>query len=141
MTSTKTYEGRLARKNSAWARPGHFDKGIPQGILARERSVETLCTLAESNGGWEKWPAILRDMGYSSLMSPGFPGFQCAEEYLSQGDMTLLSYPFFVGWMRAKGFVLESGQGSEWVKFQEYILAYTAEEGSEAPEGWRVITV
>ena len=52
------------------------------------------------------------------------PGFQCAEEYLSQGDMTLLSYPFFVGWMRAKGFVLESGQGSEWVKFQEYILAY-----------------
>lgn len=67
MTSSKTFEGRLARKNSGWARPGHFDKGIPVGFLSRERSVEMLRTVAESNGGWQKWPAILRDMGYSSL--------------------------------------------------------------------------
>jgi len=67
MVSTKTYAGRLARKNSGWARPGHHDKGIPQGTLHRERSVETLCTLAEGNGGWEKWPTLLGAMGYSSL--------------------------------------------------------------------------
>jgi len=65
--STKTFEGRLARKNSNWARSGHFDKGIPVGSLSRERSVETLLTVAAGNGGWEKWPAILEKMGYKVL--------------------------------------------------------------------------
>lgn len=68
MIVSKTFEGRRACKTSGWARPGHFDKGIPQGSTPRERSVETLLTAAESNGGWEKWPTLLRAMGYGPLL-------------------------------------------------------------------------
>jgi len=67
MIVSKTFEGRLACKTSGWARPNHFDKGIPVGSLSRERIVETLLTVAEGNGGWEKWPARLRAMGYGPL--------------------------------------------------------------------------
>ena len=52
------------------------------------------------------------------------PGFRCAEEYLQAGDYSLPCYPFFVGWMRAKGFVLDSGQGEQWIQFQDYLLEY-----------------
>lgn len=67
MITSKTFEGRLARKNSAWARPGHFDRGIPQGTLSRERVIDCLLTAAESNEGWQKWPALLEKMGYKAL--------------------------------------------------------------------------
>lgn len=53
------------------------------------------------------------------LMSPGF---QCGEAYIKQGDFNLACYPFFLGWMLAKG--IESGHDREWDAFRDYLLAY-----------------